>query len=656
MFGKRYFLLAAAAAILAATAHSARAQNNGKEIMALEPAKLVAIVKDPAAGVFEKAKACQRLAVVGGADAIGPLAALLGDPTLNLYARFGLEGIPGPAVDAALRDAVGKLHGRQLVGVIDSIGQRRDAQAIDLLKGRLDNRDAMVVSAAAGALGHIGTPAAAAVLQATLGKRLPDKIWIPAGAAIGDASIAAAERLAASGQKAPALALYDAVANADLPQAVKIAALYGKFRLQPDKAMVLAQLHAADKALFNLGLKMAREMPGAAASAWLAAELPRLPAPRASGLLLALGDRKDHVALPVALAASKSPSPVLRVAALRVLGQLGGAAALPILLDAALGDGEAVEVAKEGLKTLPGAEVDAQITARLAGADGKAKVTLFEIAGARRTVAAAPLVRAALKDANPAVRAAAMTAMGQLIELKDLEFLIGQALGGATGVEVSAAQDALKIAALRMGDRDGCAAKLGAALKGATGANQAYLFDLLVKVSGPKALALVVAAAASPDLDTKEAGTRALGEWVNADAAPALLDAAKTEKDSKYKIRAVRGYIRIARQLQLPDPERLAMFRTAMEVAGRPAEKRLALDILTRIPSLETLGLAIEYLRNPALRGAAADAAVKIATKQLDVAPKAVAAAMQQVVDAGVAGALGSRAKQLVEQGKAASK
>ena len=65
MFAKRYFLLAAAAAILAATAHSARAQNNGKEIMALEPAKLVAIVKDPAAGVFEKAKACQRLAVVG---------------------------------------------------------------------------------------------------------------------------------------------------------------------------------------------------------------------------------------------------------------------------------------------------------------------------------------------------------------------------------------------------------------------------------------------------------------------------------------------------------------------------------------------------------------------------------------------------------------
>ena len=54
---------------------------------------------------------------------------------MNLYARFGLEGIPDPAVDEALREAATKLQGRQLVGVIDSIGQRKDAKAVDLLKG-----------------------------------------------------------------------------------------------------------------------------------------------------------------------------------------------------------------------------------------------------------------------------------------------------------------------------------------------------------------------------------------------------------------------------------------------------------------------------------------------------------------------------------------
>ncbi len=88
------------------------AQTNSKEIMARTPAQLVETLKNPAAPIFEKAKACQRLAVVGTKDAIPALVALLPDEKLNLYARFGLEGIPDPAVDEAFRDAATKLHGR----------------------------------------------------------------------------------------------------------------------------------------------------------------------------------------------------------------------------------------------------------------------------------------------------------------------------------------------------------------------------------------------------------------------------------------------------------------------------------------------------------------------------------------------------------------
>ena len=87
-------------------------------------AQLIELLQKPDASAFEKAKACQRLAVVGSKAAIPALVALLPDPNLNLYARFGLEGIPDPAVDEALRTAALTLQGRQLVGVLDSIGQR----------------------------------------------------------------------------------------------------------------------------------------------------------------------------------------------------------------------------------------------------------------------------------------------------------------------------------------------------------------------------------------------------------------------------------------------------------------------------------------------------------------------------------------------------
>ena len=53
------------------------------------------------------------------------------------------------------------------------------------------------------------------------------------------------------------------------------------------------------------------------------------------------------------------------------------------------------------------------------------------------------------------------------------------------------------------------------------------------------------------------------------------------------------------------------MFRTAMEAAKRNEEKRLALDILSRIPSAETLQLAASYVGESSLKDSAAGKAVR---------------------------------------------
>ena len=121
-----------------------------EQIMALPGPKLVAIVKDASASEYAKAKACQRLAVVGDASAAPVLAALLPSPHLSAYARTALEGIPGPAADDALREALGIVRGEQLVGVINSIAKRRDARAITAL-GQLRYADDLAVAKAADA-------------------------------------------------------------------------------------------------------------------------------------------------------------------------------------------------------------------------------------------------------------------------------------------------------------------------------------------------------------------------------------------------------------------------------------------------------------------------------------------------------------------------
>src|SRR5215472_6492777 len=107
-------------------------------IWKMDPQKLVAIVKDPSSSMFQKAIACKKLASVGGKDAVQPMAALLSHPQLSCYARFGLEPNPDPSADEALRDALPKLSGRLKIGVITSIGVRKDAKAVDILAKLID--------------------------------------------------------------------------------------------------------------------------------------------------------------------------------------------------------------------------------------------------------------------------------------------------------------------------------------------------------------------------------------------------------------------------------------------------------------------------------------------------------------------------------------
>ncbi len=91
-------------------------------------AELIAVLKSNASRE-EKAGACRKLALVGTRASVPALAALLGDEALGHMARYALEPIPDPAVDAALRDALGKVKGRPLVGVIFWVSRIGDNRA-----------------------------------------------------------------------------------------------------------------------------------------------------------------------------------------------------------------------------------------------------------------------------------------------------------------------------------------------------------------------------------------------------------------------------------------------------------------------------------------------------------------------------------------------
>lgn len=128
---------------------------SAEQIMALTAAKLVAIIQDPAASTYAKAKACMRLAVVGGRSAVPAVAPLLVDAQLSHYARFALEPNPDPSASDVLRTALTSAKGATLVGIINSLGHRRDGRALPTLERLRHDADLAVADAADAAMGRI---------------------------------------------------------------------------------------------------------------------------------------------------------------------------------------------------------------------------------------------------------------------------------------------------------------------------------------------------------------------------------------------------------------------------------------------------------------------------------------------------------------------
>ncbi|HXT59290.1 MAG TPA: HEAT repeat domain-containing protein [Pirellulales bacterium] len=593
-----------AALVLLAGAFAQAADDGAKE------KELIEILRSAAPA--EKAVACKHLAVYGTKNAVPELAKLLADEQLASWARIALEAIPDPAADEALRKATDTLKGRLLVGTINSIGVRRDQKAVDRLIGHLKDQDADVAASAAGALGHIGGAAAT--------KSLRESLKSSEGAvrsAMAEGCILCAERLLAEGKTKEAAELYDAVRKAELPKQRIREATRGAIlaRKSDGIPLLIEQLKSPDKGMFQIALGAARELPGREVAEALAGELAGTAPDRAALLLYALADRDDSFLPPAVLGAAKSGDKQVRIAAIDMIGRLGDASSVPVLLEIAIDkDGDLSQTAKTALAGLPGAKVNAEVAARLPKAEGKTLAVLIDLVGQRRIDATAPLIKA-VDHSDEAIRAAALTALGETVGPKQLDVLISQVIAPKHPGDADAARRALRAACVRMPEREACAAELAAAMPRASTATKSNLLEILGAMGGPKALATIGDALKSGDDALQDTGSRVLGEWMSVDAAPVLLDLAKSPSADKYQVRALRGYIRLARQFAMPDAQRAEMCGKALDAATRTDEQKLVLAVLERYPSVDTLKVAVKAAQTPELKTDAGRVAMAIAQK-----------------------------------------
>lgn len=550
----------------------------------------------------EKAVACKQLAIFGTEASVPELEKLLPDPQLSSWARTAIEAIPGEASNKALRNAAKTLEGRPQIGAVNSLGVRQDSASVDLLAELLNSDSESLASAAAFSLGKIGGTKSATSLLSAL-KTTKGKVR----SAVAHGCIVCADSLQKAGESTLAMSLYDAVRQADVPKQRIVEATRGTIlAAEPSQGMslLIETLKSDDKVMFQLALGTIREFPGGKLDPILVAQLGVLPPPRAALLVKAMADRQQTVDVQTILAAAKGGEPEVQVSAIESLQLIGNESCLEVLFELAIApETEIASAARTTLAMIPGEKVNRRIVERLEKAQGKIYPVLLILVG-QRQIAAVDQVAKALESKDEAVRLAGLFALGETVNQDQISILIAELSKSRTEAERQPAANALKTASIRMPNADQCTAMLVAAMKSEPKIASDVL-ETIGAVGGPAALKALSVAAKSDDADQQDIASRLLGKWNNASAAPVLLDLAKNAPAKKFQIRALRGYIGIARKFPMPEEQRVQMCRKAIEAAQRNQEKELVLDVLKVRPSQFGLELANELKKDPALRNQA---------------------------------------------------
>lgn len=596
-------------------------------VQADEEQDLLSTLKS-SADVPAKCSACQRLRVVGTEKCVPALATLLGEERISHAARYALEGLPFPEAVTAMRQALGSTSGAIKAGLIDSLGWRHDLAAVPMLTPLLADADAMVASAAASALGRIGSNDALAGLIAWR-----DKAPSAVQPTVLEALLQGADQLRAAGEAKRAAAIDHDLLAARFPERIRVAAWRGEVMSdRSQRASLVSQaLVGSDPSLRLAALKVVREILDRSVVQACLRQWTTLGA-QAQLAVLDAQIKLGTGALPVVRTATQSPHLSVRVAAWQALGDLGDAATIPPLVQAAAHvDPQEREAARDSLARIRGPGVSEALIQQVAVAQPLEKAELLRAFGERGDAQAANVLLRNAVGQNQPVRLAALESLRKLALPDTALPLFEIAAKSQSEAECEPVLKVLYAVCQASRDKDQISAGVLEAMGRIAPSERRWVLPLLAELGTASALDAAQAASRDSDPELCKQAVRVLAQWPNASAGPRLLELARTSDSPAVQVLALRGCIAVAGQE--PDPgRRLALLRQAREVARHPEEKKQAIGQIAQVATPDALETVMADLANPDLASEAGLAALTIAEKLAATNPKLAADAAAQVL------------------------
>jgi rhodanese-related sulfurtransferase len=343
----------------------------------------------------------------------------------------------------------------------------------------------------------------------------------------------------------------------------------------------------------------------------LAALLPRQTPAEQPALLRALADRGDAAAAAAARPLAKAGDAAVWVAAISLLGRLGDAADVAVLVSGMADGGQIQAAARRGLLEIHGPEAEEALRAAAAAAGPAHQAALIDILTERRDRASLPLFVAAA-DGDPAVRPAAMRALAQFGAAAEIDAMARSYLR-ASGDERRAAEQAIVTVCTSGAQAPAAATALVKRFTASDQATQDSLLPVLARVGGPEVMAIIDGMLASPA--ARQRGLAALVRWPDAAVKERLLALHAETGDPAEKQVVLNALIRIAPlpDNKLDDSQRLSLLQQTLNLCERDADRARVIERANAIRTFEAFQFVVAALDDPALSEAACRSVVELA-------------------------------------------
>ena len=631
----RYF--AAALILLAAAGIFAEEQGTPFALPSEnEAAELSAVLGDANRPFTEKLNACRAVARKGSAASVPVLAPYLIDRELSHAARIALLQIPGGEAESALIAALAADPPAELLpGLIRTLGARESAKTSDKISAAirpfLAHDAPEIFSAASEILAEIGGKENAEALENAWSD---GKNRVPLANALLTLAAAAAERE----DPETAKRLYHLLADeTSLPDGLRAAAATGQIVLADDADRLKLFHEAFDSSDRVIAAAALGTIPSLDPALLAADFMERFGQFDERRKLIALEElkrlrQKSSVEFLLSLATDDAPVPV-RLRAISALSAAADAKIAPPLFaavnDAGKINWDLVVAMLHCLGEIDDPAMDELTLAMLRQGEGPFRSFMINLAKERRLGAAKDIYLSELSSSDKWIRLAASQACAATMSADDLPSLF-EILPDKSGDVRQSILDTIQQVGGMSADREKAARLIIERIESFDAPTREILFGVLAETRSGVALKYLLDAAKDPKSPVRAESLTALGRWPDAGAAPGLLDAARTLDDETLQVRAVRGYLRIIRQMDIGNAEKLKMADEILPVIRRDEERGLWIRALGRVKCRESFDRVRPSLEEPSVRPAA-EAAIIEMVQGLDRNTPEIRAAFERI-------------------------